>query len=375
MKLTDAKVRNLKLPGKYFDGLYGLHLLVRPSGKKYWQQRLMVRGKSREYGLGPYPLVSLVKARDLAIDRKREARGGTLPKANRASGIPTLRNAVEEYLAAHEKSWRGQTGEQWRANMNAHVFPRLGDTPVDAIGIDDVIGLLETTALAAKPAVRRNVRNRLSQLMRFAVAKRWRDDNPADARLSAVVKRNANGAGPVHHRALAHGEVGAAQARLAVFKGQAALALRFLILTAARSAEVLGATWDEINPDAATWTIPGERMKVGREHRVPLCDAALTLLRTVKPSSPNGLVFARDNGRPITRQQLRTILLGIEVAATVHGFRSSFRDWCAESGQPREIAEAALAHTVPGVEGAYLRTSMFKHRKVLMQDWANYLLT
>ena len=374
MKLTDAKVSNLKLPGKYFDGLYGLHLLVRPSGKKYWQQRLMVRGKSREYGLGPYPLVSLVEARDLAIDRKREARGGTLPKASRASGIPTLRNAVEEYLAAHEKTWRGQTGEQWRANMKAHVFPRLANTPVNQVTLDDVIGVLEAPALAGLPTVQRNVKNRLSQLMRFAVVKRWRDDNPADARLSAVVK-GTNGAGPAHHRALPHGEVGAVLAKLTLIEGQAASALRFLILTAARSAEVLGATWAEIDLDAAVWTIPAARMKVGKEHKVPLCDAACALLSTAPSSNPMELVFARPNGRPITRQHLRTMLLRIDVNATVHGFRSSFRDWCAESGKPRELAEAALAHTVPGVEGAYLRTSMFKRRKVLMLEWAKYILT
>ena len=374
MKLTDAKVRNLKLPGKYFDGLYGLHLLVRPSGKKYWQQRLMVRGKSREYGLGPYPLVSLVEARDLAIDRKREARGGTLPKASRASCIPTLRNAVDEYLAAHEKSWRGQTGEQWRANMNAHVFPRLGDTPIDHVTIDDVIGLLETAALAAKPAVRRNVRNRLSQLMRFAIAKRWRTDNPSDNRLSALVK-GGQAAGTAHHRALPHGDVGAALAKLTVIEGSMPLALRFLILTAARSVEVLGATWSEIDLEERTWSIPGERMKVGKEHQVPLSTAACELLRTVKPSNPSELVFGSDTGRPITRQHLRTILRNIQVDATVHGFRSSFRDFCAETGQPREIAEAALAHTVVGVEGAYLRTTLFKRRKVLMQDWCDYLLT
>ncbi len=254
--------------------------------------------------------------------------------------------------------------------LERHAFPTIGALRLDQVTRGDVLAVL-TPIWTATPETARRVRQRIRSVLKFAQAHGWIEHNPAGEAIDGALPampRIVRG----HLRSLPHAEVGAALEGLAGLS-PANLCLQFVIMTACRSGEARGVTWDEIRGE--TWTIPAERMKAGKEHRVPLSPAALEVLDAALPyRRDGGLIFPGRQGR-LSDMTLTAILRrkGLADRATVHGFRSSFRDWCAETGQPRELAEAALAHTVGGVEGAYFRSDLFERRRALMAAWGAYV--
>ena len=364
-------------PGRHGDG-NGLYLLVKPSGAKSWVLRTVVRGRRCDIGLGGYPLVSLAEARAAAFDNRKLARTGGDPLAlKRRPDIPVFEDAARTVIEIHKPTWRdgGKSAGQWESSLRQYAFPRLGAKRMDTITTADVMAVL-LPIWTAKAETARRVRQRISAVMKWSVAQGYRDDNPAGDAIGAALPK-ANGARR-HFRAVHHSEVG--DVIRAVRESQASLASRlafeFLVLTAARSGEVRGAAWSEIDTDAATWTIPGERMKGGREHRVPLSGRALAVLDEARAlDDGSGLVFPAPAGRkPMSDSTLSKLLRELGIDAVPHGFRSTFRDWCSEAAQaPREVAEACLAHVVRGVEGAYARSDLLDRRRKLMDRWAAYL--
>ena len=364
-------------PGRHGDG-NGLYLLVKPSGAKSWVLRTVVRGRRCDIGLGGYPLVSLAEARAAAFDNRKLARAGGDPLAlKRRPDIPTFEDAAQTVIDIHKPTWRdgGKSAGQCSASLRQHAFPRLGAKRVDTITTADVMAVL-LPIWTEKAETARRVRQRISAVMRWAVAQGYRADNPAGDAIAAALPK-AKGTRR-HFRAVHHGE--ASDVIRAVRGSQASLASRlafeFLVLTAARSGEVRGASWSEIDMDTAVWTIPGGRMKGGREHRVPLSGLALAILDEARAlEDASGLVFPAPTGRkPMSDSTLSKLLRELGIDAVPHGFRSTFRDWCSEAAHaPRDVAEACLAHVVRGVEGAYARSDLLERRRKLMERWAAHL--
>ena len=376
-KLTAAFVKTVTEPGKYGDQ-HGLILRVLPSGAKQWIWRGTVHGRRRDLGLGGFPYVSLAEARQAAFDHRRLARGGGDPSAlRRGRAVPTFEQALEEVLAIHRGSWRdgGKSEQQWRASLRDYAIPQLGCRPVDAITTGDVMAVL-VPIWNEKRVTAQRVRQRIGAIMRWAIAQGYRGDNPAGEALAAVLPRN--GVARRHQRALPHGDVAAALAKVRASETWPAtkLAFEFLVLTACRSGEVRGARWEEIDPGSATWTVPSLRTKAGREHRVPLSARALEVLDGARGlADGSGLAFASPTGKQLSDSTLSVLLRGLGIDAVAHGFRSSFRDWAAEcTDTPHAVMEAALAHVVRDkAEAAYARSDLFERRRKLMEQWASYL--
>ncbi|MDE0680442.1 MAG: tyrosine-type recombinase/integrase [Gammaproteobacteria bacterium] len=375
-KLTVKKVRAINQPGLYGDG-NTLYLRVAPGGSKQWVQRLTIHGKRHDIGLGGCSWVTLAEARDAAYANRRLARRGGDPLAvKRQPKVPTFREAAQHTHKALRPRWRNEkVAVNWMQQLERHAMVRLGDLPVDRIGQKHVLAVL-TPIWTSKPETGRRVRRNIRATLKWCQAHGFVQFNAAGEGIDGALPRMP--AVKAHFRALPYSEIPEA---LDIVENSTAsrvanLALRFLIFTAARTGEVRGAMWREIHGDV--WKIPGERMKAGVEHRVPLSATALDVLeqaRTLRDGS--ALVFPSPirRGRPLSNMTLTKVLrdTGLAERATVHGFRSSFRDWCAETGKPREVAEAALAHTVGGVEGAYFRSDLFERRRRLMDAWAAYL--
>ena len=364
-------------PGRHADG-NGLYLFVQPSGTRSWIQRLVVRGRRRELGLGSVALVPLAEAREKArVNRKLAREGGDpLAEKRRAEGIPTFAEAASRVLEQKRDGWRGRRHHrEWMASMRRYAFPRIGKMPVSEVTSADLLDIL-TPIWHRKASSARRVRQRLRVVLEWAVAMEYRLDNPCD-RIGPVL-------GPQHDvtehmRALPHREVAVAirTVRAATAPEVAKLAFEFLVLTTARWSEVRWAEWAEFDRDAGVWTVPARRMKANRKHRVPLCGRALEILEAARTLGEGSgpLVFTRRGGKPLDDKQLRWLIREGGIAAVPHGFRSSFRDWAAEeTDHPREVIEAALAHVVRNrVEAAYARSDLFERRRRLMDDWAGYL--
>ena len=373
-RLTVAMLRALSEPGRYGDG-GTLFLNVAPSGSKSWIQRITINGRRRDVGLGGWPVVSLAKARERAFANRVAIADGRDPLAEkRRANVPTFRQAAGATLAANRPRWRsGKTASNWTQQLERHAFGALGDLPVDRIGREDVLKIL-VPLWTGKPEIARKLRNRIRATMAWAQAHGYVEHNVAGEAIDGALP--AQPGVKAHFRALSYREVGKA---LEVVRASRAsmpvkLAFEFLVLTAARSGEVRLARWTEIDPDNEIWTVPADRMKTKREHRVPLSDRALEVLNEArKYAGGSGLVFPSLSGRALSDATMSKLLREQGIAAVPHGFRSSFRDWCADTGKPREIAEAALAHTVGGVEGAYFRSDLFERRRRLMDQWAAFV--
>ena len=313
------------------------------------------------------------------MENRKIARAGGDPLARRhISETPTFEAAAATVIDLHRHGWRNEKhAAQWEATLRGYVFPRLGLRSVADITTADVMAVL-SPIWNEKPETARRVRQRISTVMKWAVAQDYRGDNPAGEAIGAALPKH-NGKAKHHHRALPHGEVAAAiEAVRGSNAGRSAkLAFEFLILTAARSGEVRSATWDEIDKDSKTWTVPASRMKAGREHRVPLSGRALEILDEAQAlTDGSGLVFPGTRvGKPLSDMTLSKLMRDLGLDAVPHGFRSSFRDWASEStNAPRDVMEAALAHTVRDkVEASYNRTDLFERRRDLMRRWADYL--
>ena len=379
--LSATFVRSVKRPGRYGDGRgsFGLSLLVRPmrNGRtsRTWSQRVRINGRVTHRGLGSYPLVSLAEARKLALQNARELRAGRDPWA--ASSIPTFTEAADTVIGLHARSWKQgtKTERDWRATLTTYAGPVIGAKRVDKITTSDVLRVVGPI-WTDKPATAQRLRRRISVVLSWTVAQGHRTDNPAagEAVLAALPKTN----GPRnHHRALPHTEAADAVARIRRVQARpiTRLVAEFVILTACRSGEVRAARWSEIDTSTATWTIPADRMKGGREHRVPLSRAALAVLdHAAAHSDGSGYVFPNRSGRPLTSEALRMIIRNARLKTTVHGFRTSFRTWAAEAGADRTVAELCLAHRVgSATELAYQRSDLFKMRAGLMETWGQYL--
>ena len=377
-KLNAGFVKTVRQPGRYGDGRggYGLSLLVKPTStgriSRTWAQRLYINGRAVNMGLGAYPVVTLKEARAKALGNRQALARGMDP---RSDGIPTFARAAEKVIAIHRANWKpgGDTEEQWRTSLRDYAYPKIGHKTVNKITTTDVMAVL-LPIWNEKRVTATRVRNRISAVMRWAVAKEYREGNPAGDTIAAALPKN--GVPVVHHRALPHAQVARALARVRASTSRPVtkLAFEFLVLTASRSGEVRNARWADIDAGAATWTVPGNRMKMGREHRVPLSSRALEVLTQARRRcNGSDLVFPSPARRVLTANTLSLLCRRLEIGAVPHGFRSSFRDWCAEHGVPREVAESALAHAVKGVEGAYLRSDLFERRREVMEAWADYL--
>lgn len=387
-KLTALAVKHAR-PGRHADGK-GLYLYVKPTGAKSWVLRIVVNGRRRDFGLGPIDLVSLEEARDKAIEGRRLARAGVDPSIEWkrvANVIPTFKAAATEYHGIVKGGWKnGKHGDQWLNTLDAYAFPIIGDRLVSNIDASAVQSVLLPIWLT-KPETARRVSQRIMVVLDYAHGKGWRDQEaPARAvnKLLAAIKQPR----AKHFEAMPYKELPAFMKRLresAPSVGR--YAFQFLILTAARSGEVRGtkdlpATWAEIDFDACEWRVPAARMKAGVLHIVPLVEPAMDILREMRGlfgCDPKATIFPGKKGRPLSDATLTKVLRTAGGAGTVHGLRSTFRDWAAETGFADAWAEAALAHTVEGQDGktaaAYKRTTFFDQRRdKLMPAWARYAL-
>lgn len=377
--LTAKFVESAKEPGKYFDG-HGLFLRVQPNGARQWVQRITIRGKRCELGLGNPSLVLLAEARQQALaNRKLSVSGGDPIRAKKeADAVLTFEEAARKVHALHLPTWRNaKHGQQFLSTLETYTFPRLGKLKVGDVTTADVLAVL-TPIWTDKPETAARVRQRIGAVMKWAVAQGWRQDNPANSIAQALPKRDRSLI--EHRKALTYAQVADC---LAVVQTSAAgvstkLALEFLVLTATRSGEARGATWAEIDLGAnPVWTIPAGRMKAKREHRVPLSARAVDILRHAKAlSDGSGLVFpGTKSGNVLSDKTLSSLVKELEFDADIHGFRMSFRTWAQErTNFPREVAEAALAHTIKDkAEAAYARSDLFEKRRKMMEAWAAYI--
>jgi integrase len=386
-RLTALKVERSKAPGMYGDG-GGLYLQVTSAGARSWIFRYRLNGYlsktgkplSREMGLGSLVVMSLADARDRAAECRRLLNDGVDPlEAKRATRTQaaldaakalTFSKAAENYIAAHRAGWRNaKHAAQWTTTLATYVNPVFGDLPVQTIDVALVMKVIEPLWKRA-PETASRTRGRIEAVLDWAKVRGYRTgENPARWRghLDHLLPKRSKVQKVAHLAALPYIEIGAFMAELREHDAIAARALEFAILTAARTGEVLGARWGEIDLQAKLWIVPADRMKSGRQHRIPLSDPALAILASL----PHNSEFVFQLGDDAMRRMLVRMGRG---EITAHGFRSSFRDWVAErTNFPREIAEAALAHVVGDkVEAAYRRSDLFDKRRKLMQAWGDY---
>ena len=390
--LTVMTVRNAK-PGRHADG-GGLHLLVKDTGARSWVYRFMLKGKSRDIGLGPAGPggISLADARDLATalrlrvkagidpleERQRsEAEAKVAEQAAKVAGI-TFKAMAETHIAANKDSWRNaKHKQQWENTLKTYAYPVIGDLPVAEVDTPHVLKVLEPIWREV-PETASRLRGRIETVLDSAKARGYRQgENPARWRghlaqiLPARTKLSRG-----HHKAMPYEAIPAFMELLQKRKAVAALALEFVILTAARTGEVIAAEWSEVDLAKAVWTVPAERMKAGREHRIPLSSRAVVILEETKQLGGKYL-FPGAQRDKLSGMAMAMLLRRIKQDVTVHGFRSTFRDWAAEcTGYSHEVAEMALAHTISNaVERAYRRGDLFEKRRRLMVDWAAYCAT
>jgi integrase len=387
-KLTALAITQAKRRGYYGDG-GGLFLQVSTSAAKSWVFRFKEGGRLREMGLGPTHTVSLAEARQKALECRKVRLDGRDPiearrtermqvKLDAAKAI-TFAACAERYIASHKAGWRNpKHAAQWPATLGTYVYPVFGSVPVQAVDVGLVMKAIEPIWVQ-KPETASRVRGRIESVLDWATTRGYRQgENPARWRghLENLLPKKAKVRRVEHHAALPYPEIGGFMRELRQQGGTAARALEFAILTAARTGEVIGATWNEIDFTEQLWTVPAERMKGGKEHRVPLSDAVLAILEDLRKVQQDNFVFPGGKaGRPISNMAMLMLLRRMgRRDLTAHGFRSSFRDWAAERTTfPAEVAEMALAHTVSDkVEAAYRRGDLFQKRRQLAEAWAKF---
>ncbi|MFO1118132.1 MAG: integrase arm-type DNA-binding domain-containing protein [Beijerinckiaceae bacterium] len=376
-KLSARKIKTAD-PGKYGDG-EGLQFVVTASGSRKWVLRFQWNGKAREMGLGAYPEVELADAREKAREARRLIRAGVDPIADgkREKTVPTFGEMADAVTTDLSPGFRNEKHRaQWKMTLEVYAKP-LRSKPVDAIDTADVLSVLKPLwTVKAETASR--LRGRIEKVLNAAKAKGYRTgENPALWRghlenLLPKQPKLVRG----HHAAMAYADVPAFVGRLREREATAAMALEFTILTGARSGETLGARWEEFDLDAKVWTVPANRMKAGRIHRVPLSERAAAIVKKLSEARTSDLVFAGfKKDRPLSVMAMDMVLRRMKVMdATVHGFRSAFRDWAGnETAYPRDLAETALSHVIGDkAEQAYRRSDALERRRELMQAWANY---
>ncbi len=391
-ELAPVTVAALKVPGMHPVGVVpGLHLQVLPTGGRSWVLRVRVGSRRREIGLGGFPAVTLAQARDKSRELREQIQAGRDPVVEKQSARSTMRAAQASqrtfkqcalaYIAAHEAGWRNaKHAQQWRNSLEQHAYPTIGDLSVRDIDLPHVMDVLRPIWTTTNETASR-LRGRIETVLDWATVHKYRDGlNPARWRghLDKLLPKPSKVSKVDHHKAVPVGEIGAFMVRLRGLSGMGALALEFAILTAARSGEVRGATLSEIDRTAKVWTIPANRMKAEKEHRVPLSDAALAVIDRAAALPRLGgteLLFPAPRGGQLSDMTLTAAMRRMEVDAVPHGFRSTFRDWTAErTSYPRDVAEMALAHVIANkVEAAYRRGDLFDKRRRMMDEWAAFV--
>ena len=382
-ELSAIEVKRLIKPGRHPVGTVpGLYLWVRETGTKNWVMRAMVNGKRSDIGLGGYPAVSLADA----LKRARELREGIAKgldplakkKADKAV-LMTFTKAAEEYIKLHRPSWKNaKHANQWESTLTTYVYPEMGTLPIKDVETPHVLAVIQPYWNTKNETMVR-VRNRIELILSWAMAAghRERGLNPATWRghLDQALPKPSRVNGRTHHPALPWQELPALIYKLKTVEGMSARCLEFTILTACRSGEARGATWDEINFKDRIWNIPANRMKAGKAHRVPLSDESIKLLSALPRMIDEQLIFSgQKENTSLSDMSLTMLLRRHSPGITVHGFRSTFRDWAAETtNYPNEVCEMALSHAVgDSVEAAYRRSDLFAKRSALMMDWANF---
>ena len=378
--LTAMRVSSLSTPGRYADGS-GLHLVIDKSGAKRWVLRTVVRGRRRDMGLGGVRSVSLAQARLTAQRYRAIARSGGDPLEERrreSKAIPTFEKAAITVHAGLVPSWRNaKHSAQWIISLERHAFPSIGPRPVSQITSADVLRIL-APIWTAKPETAKRISQRISAVIRWARASEfYTGDDPVEAALAGLPRQIHD---VQHHESLHFDHVPdlVRKLRVCTAKPESKLALEFLILTAARTIEVLGAKWDEVDFEKRLWVVPASRMKNKETHRVPLTSHAMDLLDQARALSPESeFVFPNQiTGKPLSYNTLLFVLQRrMRLSATVHGLRSSFKDWASETTSvPNEVSEMALAHKIPNkVESAYRRGDLLEKRRPLMAAWGDYV--
>ncbi|MEQ1941506.1 integrase arm-type DNA-binding domain-containing protein [Mesorhizobium sp. VNQ89] len=378
-KMSDASVKAEKQPGRHSDG-GGLYLNVGPTGKKSWLFMWVPKGgKRREMGLGAYPTVKLAGARAKAAECRVAIEDGRDPIAEKAKQAePTFGECVDLFISSIKSEWRNEKHQaQWKMTLSDAYCASLRPKLVSAISTEDVLSVLKPVWLGKNETASR-LRGRIERVLEFAKVKGWRSgENPAAWRgnlRNLLPKRQKLQRG--HQPAMRYQDVPKFVERLRASEALAARALEFVVLTVGRSGEVLGATWSEIDFDEKLWNVPKERMKAGLAHTVPLSTPAMKMLNTLHEHRTSEFVFPRTEDKPLSDMAMLMLLRRMKLKdITVHGFRSSFRDWCGDATTfPREVAEAALAHKVGDeTERAYRRSDALEKRRKLMQAWADYV--
>lgn len=376
--LSTLRINSISKAGRYGDG-NGLYLIVDPSGSKRWVLRTVVHGRRRDIGLGGFRLVTLAEARAKAVEYRKLARDGGNPlHARRAANarLPTFAEAARLAFAQHRHAWKNEKhAGQWLSTLETYVFPTIGEIRIDHLSTPEILKVLSPIWLT-KPETARRVKQRIGTVLDWAKAAGHCDgENPASAVSKGLPKQPDR---KQHFKALPFTKV---PHFIVGLRGENAnpvsrLAFEFLILTATRTNETLNAKWHEFDFDGGVWTIPGERMKAGRPHRVPLAARCIEILKEVELfGSEAEYVFPGRHDSPMSNMIFLMILRRMKVPVTAHGFRSAFRDWAAEcTNFSREVCEMALAHTIKNkAEAAYRRGDLLDRRRALMGEWAEYI--
>jgi len=381
-KLTKKLVENLGA-GRHGDG-NGLYLVVDPSGARRWIVRVVVKGKRNrqggplrtDFGLGGAEIVTLHQARERALEYRRMAKQGLNPRLCGQLEIPTFAEISQQVHLERLPTWKNiKHGQQWINTLSQYAFPKIGQMPVDAIGQPEVLMCL-SPIWTAKHETAKRLAQRIKAVLDVAKSKGFRQgENPVTAIKDAAVLPRVKSK-PKHHAAMAFRDVPAFYAELRTRNAVAAKALMFTCLTGMRTGEVLGARWEEIDLEAKVWNAPAERMKSGLAHRVPLTGQMIEILNDVKPLESDYIFEGQKRNHPLSNMAMLMLLrrMGVE-SVTVHGFRSTFRDWASEIAQaPWEVMEMSLAHKVGNdVERAYARSDLLERRRELMASWAEFV--
>ena len=387
-ELSALEVKNLTKPGLHAVGcVAGLLLQISSSGASSWILRAMIGSKRRDIGLGGYPDVTLAQARDKARELRADIRAGIDPVEERREARArlitsqatklTFDDAVKMFLPIKQAELTNKkSAAQWSSTLTTYASPVIGKQPVADIELNHIIQILEPI-WQEKTETAKRLRGRIEAVLAWATVAGYRTgDNPArwKGHLDVVLPKPGKITKVKHHKALPWQEIGLFLKDLRSQKGIGARALEFLILTATRSGEVRGAIWSEIDLIEKIWTIPADRMKAGKEHRVPLSVDAVKLLESLPRMKDDNHIFPAPRGGILSDMSLSAILRRMEVNAVPHGFRSTFRDWCAEhTNYPTAVAEMALAHTIGNkVEAAYRRGDLFTKRTRLMNEWSTF---
>lgn len=374
--LTDVQIRKIKKAGRFTDG-DGLDLMATQGVagiNRKWVCRLTIKGKRFERGLGPYPEISLAEAREIAMRYRGMARKGIDPRVATLSVIPTFAEAAQTVFEINQKAWENEKHrKQWMSTLQTYAFPHIGKKQVDEIEPPSILEVLQPIWLEL-PETSARVKQRISMVFDWTIAKGYRTHNPVDAVRRGLSKRKRR---VKHMASLPYEELPDFMKWLrGIDRVMASLALEFTVLTACRTGEVINATWGEFDLDNALWTIPAERMKMRTEHRVALSPAAVAILERLKPLS-DGYVFPSPAkpGKPLGETAMLMFLRRQSYKITVHGFRATFRNWCAEkTGFPTRAVEVCLSHQIKdSAEAAYHRSDYLEKRREIMAAWAGYL--